>query len=145
MIWTKLLDCTFLARSDWLPQPFYSFTESINNSFLVLSRNIKKSLPLWRTTNFLLERTKNAQSCLRNNLFTEIVMVKAQCLGVKPDQWPHFEQTWEQLLEISRRHHRLTSRPNQSGVSMLQDTVHDILRWSNNNRFKLNRQLSVRN
>ena len=24
------------------------------------------------------------------------------------------------------------------GASMLQDTVHDVLRWSNDNRFKLN-------
>lgn len=42
-------------------------------------------------------------------------------------------------MEICRRHHGLGNCSQVSvGASMLQDTIHDVLRWSNDNRFKLN-------
>ena len=43
-------------------------------------------------------------------------------------------------MEIRRRHHGLgkTEIVPKFGASTLQDTIHDVLRWSNDNRFKLN-------
>ena len=35
------------------------------------------------------------------------------------------------------RYHSVGNVP-KFGASVLQDTVHDVLRWSNDNRFKLN-------
>ena len=39
-------------------------------------------------------------------------------------------------MEIHRRQHGLGNY--SQGASTLQDTIHDVLRWSNDNRFKLN-------